>query len=359
MRFLASREPRPTDSPAVDLSVLIPTRGRPRQLAHCLALLADQSLDPHRYEVVVGLDGPDPDAEAAARAAWGDNGGLPDHLVVVHCPGAGLIDVRRRLLGTLRGRLLVSLNDDVLPEPALLDAHLDAQHASTRLGRPVVCVGRSPFTDFPDPTVFDALVAETSMVFFYDTMDPAHPDRDWGFRHCFGLNFSARIDHIRAAGGFADMPDTYGYEDIELGWRLAARTNAAIIYRPEARAPHEHRYRPPDILRREFSLGVAAWRFAQHNPAFARDTFGPAELDYSREFVAREHRSAAAIERTFLTLDRIPASAVDGPDRATLLDALYQQHLLLKRYVWRQGLLDEAEGTRTGYAPLSELANAA
>ncbi|MBY0309210.1 MAG: glycosyltransferase, partial [Phycisphaerales bacterium] len=56
---------RTVDIRAVDLSVLIPTCGRPHKLSACISALSRQSLPRERYEVLVGIDGPE-DGELGA-----------------------------------------------------------------------------------------------------------------------------------------------------------------------------------------------------------------------------------------------------------------------------------------------------
>lgn len=338
----------------MDLSVIIPTYQRPERAGACLARLARQTLDGTRYEVLLGLDGPDEQTAEAAARAWRDAGGHEGGLRVAPCPREGLNATRNRLLGEARGELMLSLNDDVLPEPGLLEAHRRAHtEARATLGREAIVVGHSPFIGFENATLFDALCRHTPILFFYDRMvaDP-DPWRDWGFRHCFGLNFSVSLDLVRAVGGFTAFPLLYGYDDIEIAWRIDRHTGGApVLFRPDARAPHDHRYQPGDVLERERKLGATAWRFADANPGFALDTFGrnirsESEVGYSHEFVEREARDAERLRETFLALDRTPASALDeaeAGDRMAILSALAQQHVLLKRWEWRRGLLDAAQ----------------
>lgn len=355
-----------------DVSVIIPTYQRPQKAAACVATLARQTLPPDRYEVLVGLDGPDEQTRRALRAAWHAAGGVNENLLVVPCERAGLNATRNRLLERARGWVMLSLNDDVLAEPRLIEEHLHAQeHARKR--KPAA--GESPRTvadggrvggacvtgsaDWVVPpksedSLMDRLVRETSMVFFYDQMrfDAADPDRDWGFRHCWGLNFSAPMWAVRETGGFTAFPLTYGHDDIELAWRLKRRFGMPVWFRPGARVHHDHRYRAGDILQREHNLGVASWRFAAESPEFGlalfgRDITSREEIEYSRAFVQREGPTAERLRETFLSLDRIAADAIPssvdpGSPGEVIIRALYQQHLLLKRWTWRKGLLDAA-----------------
>src|SRR5262249_34959111 len=150
------------------------------------------------------------------------------------------------------------------------------------------------------------LVRQTSMIFFYDQMNPPgtgpgspsdptsnirHPtsDHDWGFRHAFGLNVSYPMGLVREVGGSAVFPVSYGYEDTRSGFGLTQRFGLPVLFRPQARAHHDHRYDPAGYLERERLLGRSAWGFAHAAPKCARAMFGrdittQAEVAYSREF---------------------------------------------------------------------------
>jgi glycosyltransferase involved in cell wall biosynthesis len=339
----------------VDLSVIIPSYQRPEKLRACLAALARQTLDPARFEVLVGLDGPDADSGGAAADAWREAGGSPGSLVVAECPRQGLNATRNRVLKRAQGRYLVSLNDDVLAAPEFLAAHLAAHHefeAAAGAGEGCIVSGYSPFRVFENDSIFDRLVRETSMIFFYDRMlaPDADRSRDWGFRHCWGLNFSAPLAMVREVGGFIAVPLAYGYDDIELAHRLHGRFATPVLFRPEARADHDHRYHPAEVLEREERLGQSAWHFAGAAPEFSRAVFGRdlrchAELHYSREFVQREAAGAARLEQSFLALSHVPAWSLRGEHAPALLNVIFEQHLMLKRSRWRTGLLAAAEGT--------------
>ncbi len=319
----------------MDVSVIIPTRGRPRKVATCVRALARQTLEPDRYEILLGLDGRDPDTLDAVEQAGAET---PDcELRVVTCQRNGYNAVRNELLPLCRGRTLVSLNDDVRPVPECLAAHLGEQHRA-----PAIVVGHSPWVRYDDDRLFDRLVRETSMVFFFHRMDTTDPDRDWGFRHAWGLNASMPLDAVREVGGWTAFPREYGYDDIELAWRLRRRFSLSVLYRPRAQAFHDHRFAPREYLHREFRLGRSAWLFARRNPELVREVLGrditsPDELSYCQAFVRRERPVAARAMHAFLDLDAMPW---DVPD--ALVGLIYEQHVPLKRWMWRAGLLAAA-----------------
>ena len=302
--------------------------------------------------MLVGLDGADEGVRVEAERTWARAGRRPGGLRLIAYAQQGLIGVRNRLIGEARGDLLVSINDDVLPLPGFVGAHV-AAHAER--ARPAMVVGHSPYVaperESARDTLLNRLVRETGMVFFYDVMNTpealADRERDWGFRHCFGLNFSAPLEMVRGAGGFRRVECPYGYEDIELAFRLKKAYAMPVLYRPEALAEHEHFYEPRDIVERERQLGRTAWHFARANPEFGRAVFGreitsEEEVAYSREFVERERAVADRIRASFEMLGQMPAVAVSGAHEAEVMKLVYEQHLLLKRWVWRSGLIEAA-----------------
>ncbi len=252
------------------------------------------------------------------------------------------------------GRLMVSLNDDVVPGPGFLAAHLGAHVSAEQAGKgPVVVSGYSPWKRWANPTIFDRLVSDSSMIFFYDQMgrevaEQKGPWHDWGFRHCYGLNFSAPLGLVRESGKFTAFHLAYGYDDIELAFRLNRRYGTKVLYRPEAEAEHDHRYAAAEVLTREFKLGHAAWHFAGHDPAFCEALFGRdvrsrEELVYSKEYLHRERRTAASVRETFLKLDSMPGSDLAGPAEKDVLRMIYLHHLPLKRWMWRAGLVSASQ----------------
>lgn len=326
------------------LSVIIPTYRRPAKIAACVASLARQSLDPGEYEVLVGLDGHDPEAGAAAALSWESAGGT--HLRIITCEKLGLAGVRNRLLEIARGRIMLSANDDILAERGFLDAHVRAHQEADRT---VVVSGASPWVVHQPDRLFDRMIRETSMVFFYPSMDTAAAredrNRNWGFRHAWGLNMSAPMEAAREVGGFGVYPAKYGYEDNEFAFKLAQRFDAPIHYRPEATAWHDHRMTPRAYAEREYKLGYAAWGFAEQCPEcalamFGRDVRSVNEREYSAQYIARERKAACDSMKLLLATVDYPAATLDGECGPYIRELAYQQHLAMKRWLWRRGLCD-------------------
>ncbi len=261
------------------VTAIIPTRegdgGPVPRLVAALLALRDA-----RLRIVVGIDGHAvPRAleplidDPALTVTTGEHGG----------PGAA----RNRAIQHADGDLVLFLNDDVTPAPDLIDRHR-AAHAD---GATRLVLGGAPFAISEPDRVLDRMTRETSLLFFYDTMDTRDPDHDWGFRHAWTLNLSLP----RAACEPFDAGLTYPmFDDLEWAYRVTRSHDAPVVYRPGARVTHHHRYEPQQILQREALLGHQALALHGVNPECARTVFGarfdgsPASAEEARALVAAE-----------------------------------------------------------------------
>jgi glycosyltransferase involved in cell wall biosynthesis len=337
----------------MDASVIVPTRGRPAKIAACVAAFARQTPNAPAFEVLVGFDGEDDATASATRQSWRTAGGADDRLKIDQFPHRGYTPARNDLLKSARGRVMISANDDIVPSPGFIAAHVREHTLAAARGKTVIVSGASPFVVHQDDTLLDRLMRETSMVFFHDVMarygEPDAATKDWGFRHCYGLNFSAPMGQVRELGGFAILPSIYGYEDIECAFRIHRRFGSPVLFRPDALALHDHRFGAREYASREYKLGYAALGFSRMCPHCARETFGRdittnEERLYSQSFVQREQGGASRAWRTFQELERTPANAIAGPHVDLLRESVYQQHLPMKRWLWRHGLQDAFGG---------------
>lgn len=339
--------------PRCEISVIIPTRNRAFSLNACLEKLCAQSLPVDEFEVVVVLDGQDDEGGAAAGAF-----AARLNIRVIEAERLGIAHAKNMAIEAARGGLLVLINDDVLPEADFLEVHLRAHAGWT--GSAMV-VGHSPFVPPPkdEDTVFDLLVRETSLIFFYDRMIDASgrvlmpADHDWGARHAWNMNLSVAREVVMAAGGFRPAIANCCYEDIELAWRIGREFGAPVLFRPRARAMHEHRYTLAACLERERRLGYSALGFAQAAPECAsevlgRDVRSAEEAEYARAFVEREGRSESALLAACGRTAGLPASAVKGRYSGVFVGAALGQMLMLRRLAFRRGLLDVHAGRRLG-----------
>lgn len=343
------------------LSVLIPTYQRPDRIERCLAALAadaessqsDSASPPPNFEVIVAIDGGlEPPGSEHPDPAVPES--IATNTRIVRLPRVGVIGARKELLRLAGGDIVVWLNDDSLARPGLKSGLLRAHTEMHTSDTPRVVSGRAVWVPAPQPDLFDRLVEDTDLVFFTQPRDADGEPYRIDYRNCFGLNMSFPIALAREAGGLPEIAEVYGYDDIELAHRLE-QAGAQIWRTTEAVVDHDHRYRPLDVVRREYLLGRTAWHYAGVNPGFCLDLFrrdirSPEELEFCARAVERDRGDASRIERTFVGLASLPADAA-SPE---LLPTLAQHWTPLKRYLWRWGLLDAASGQPSRWAPLND-----
>ncbi|MEM8757958.1 MAG: glycosyltransferase family 2 protein, partial [Planctomycetota bacterium] len=291
------------------ISVLIPTIGRPEALCRLLQSLEQQTLPRVDFEVLVGVDGGSKHAQPSPIGPCD---------AVLSLPAGGPAATRNALVRRSTGDLVLFLNDDVVADPGLLERHATTH---SELAGGAMVLGAAPWRIEPQDTIFDRLIRETSMVFFYDRMDaadaPVQNDHDWGYRHAWTLNLSAPRS-IAAEHRFDERLTRPMFEDIEWAWRAGRDMPCPVLYRPEARVVHAHRYEPADYLRRERELGRQAVRLAEINPGCAAETFrgdllDPAFIDRCQQRIEQDAAAVEPLVESFRLLADIPSSAVTDP----------------------------------------------
>jgi hypothetical protein len=323
-------------------AVIIPYRftGDSSVLDWTLDGYARQVLTPgHRVEIWVGMDGGDAVSfqPKHLRAAQGD---IEFHWK--NYPRIGAAEVRNRLVQECGEgpELLIFGNADARPEPDMVRRHADAM---TGLPKGSLVLGSAPWEKPPpeQATVFDALLAETPMVFFYNQLS-AH---DWyDFRHAWTLNLSVRADDFRASGGFPRALRPVYYEDLALGFRLMGARRKGVWYEPEARVIHRHPTTLEQYLDREELLGLMSPVLAKvcsevyaaiHGnasvPVLAEEYRRWVSMDSSlHQWIYRRLKEWAALPEECLGIDE---------SRNRVLMTIYQMHVPLKRLAFRLGFL--------------------
>jgi GT2 family glycosyltransferase len=233
-----------------ELSVLVPTFGRPRALSGLLSALEQQQ--GLAFELILVDDG-GPEA-------------LPADLLHAHprlCArllrqsNAGPAEARNQALRHARAPVLLYLNDDAVPAPGLLARHLELQRA-----RPALWQGPFRLLQRWRLDSFSALEEADGLLFAWPRWQP---DRDYaGGLFCTG-NASAPRAAIEALGGFDTTFRWAGAEDTELGMRLQRELALPMRYDPALECGHDHDLDIPSYLRRQRQLGWStAWIAHRH-----------------------------------------------------------------------------------------------
>lgn len=315
----------PGGAPA--LSVIIPAYNRAELVAHTLRSLAGQSLAPDLYEVIVIDDG-STDRTPEVVSAW-EHGGRRVRLVrrsANRGPGAARNDGVRQA----DGEIVVFVDSDIVVRSDFLAQHLEAHRHS---GRAVLCRGPVvPVSEIPaaDAALDRLPLAGLSPSYF----DPA--------------NASLPRSELLAAGLFDEQFGTYGWEDIDLGFRLRRR-GLARVFRRDAVAYHFQPAPSPQSFERmlakeEERARAAVYLYRKHPRWSTRWLIQHTALHRVVYFLLAaggliNRRTAPVLAARFRRGGRITLEYL------VLRSALNRHYLTALRRAWRDGARTNAPAT--------------
>jgi glycosyltransferase involved in cell wall biosynthesis len=269
------------------ISVVLATYNRRLLLERVLRAYQQQRLPEVDFELVVVDDGSTDDTreflsawrpqEYSLRYAFQENGGQGR--------------ARNQGLRLASGEIVLFTGDDIVPTPTLLLRHWEA-HRAAKDGSSVF-VGLSSWPDDIEMTstmrhVTGVGAQQFSYHYFKD-------GAEYDFRHFYTSNVSIRRDILDLEPPYfsAGFPK-YGFEDVELGYRLAFH-GMRIFYLAAAEAHHYHYYTVRNFFARQVSCGEMGAVLYEKFPELAK-WVRLAELEWFRLLGLRE--SGAERRRT-------------------------------------------------------------
>jgi GT2 family glycosyltransferase len=231
-------------------SVVVPTYNRLGRLRHVITALEQQAYPADAYEVIVVSDGSTDGTDAfletyrcTMRLRW-----LPQ---VNKGPAAA----RNAGVQIAVGEYIVFIDDDVVPEPQLLEEHARSHHEA---GRDVVVLG--PLLT-PEGFKMAPWVRWEQEMLMKQYKALLRGDWQATARQFYTGNASLRRSHIMAAGGFDE--DFRRAEDVELAYRLAER-GLGFVFNIQAAGMH--------FADRSYRAWLdAAYTYGRNDVIFVRD----------------------------------------------------------------------------------------
>ena len=209
------------------VSVVVATRDRAPFLPELLGALADQSMDPSRFEVIVVDDGSTDGTWSALEGLAGTTTLRLRGLRLDHSVGQG--PARNVGVRAARGEIVAFTDDDCIPEPSWLGTLTEPLDGGDNAPH-VVVQGRTegwPEDDCHGPWARTVWVLGPS----------------WLFETC---NVAYRRRDVELAGGFPGRDEAPSGpdgklvgEDAILGWRVMER-GAQLRFEPGALVHHRH-----------------------------------------------------------------------------------------------------------------------
>ena len=291
-------------------TVVIPTLGRPALLRRVLDRLDAQTAPPGSFEVLVAVDAKEERPEELEEAAAGR--GYEARVLRAERPGASA--ARNTGWRAASTPLILFLDDDILPEPALVAEHLawHDQHAGEEVG----VLGHVRWADELRVTPFMRWL-EHGIQFDYPNIDGI--EAGWG--RFYTANVSVKRSLVERVGGFEEERLPFGYEDLDLALRMHEH-GFRLLYNRAAVAEHVH---PMDLefwKRRVARIAISERAFAAMHPGFEpyfHDLFSrsaaepPARGRWARlaRFVPRE--TPVLGRRVWSSADAVYRQALAGP----------------------------------------------
>ena len=252
------------------LSVIIPTHNRAETLKICLKkLIAQQGVD---FEVIVVDDGSTDDTERVVR-----NFQFPisnfqinpkseirnPKLQYIHQPASHQAVARNRGVKEAKGDVIVFIGDDIFVEPGFLQKHHD-RHTEYP-DENVVVLGHTTW----DPNIkinsYMRFLEDSGWQFGYKFLNPGMIGKIEPYKFFYTSNISLKKSFFKKEWFDEDFK-FYGWEDIELGYRLWKRHGMEIYYEPQAIAFHHHELQPSDLPKKMQSVGKSAVHFERLQP---------------------------------------------------------------------------------------------
>ncbi len=239
-------------------SVVIPTHNRIATLLRVLGSLGAQK-DAPPFEVVLIDDGSTDDTAAVVGQAIEESRfAFPLHVETQKNAGPGR--ARNRGTSLAKGRFVVFIGDDTVPEPRFLAEHarIHDQSADDPL---VACLGYTGWPDSEPVTAFMDHINDYGLQFGYRLIND-------GEVVPFNFFYTSNISIARATLGETPFDTTFpaaAWEDIELAYRLD-KAGLKIRYNARAVTRHYHRMDVDSFGRRQFTAGRSGLIFFEKHP---------------------------------------------------------------------------------------------
>lgn len=252
----------------INLSVVIPTHNRSTVLQKSLDALFHQAGLDTKFEVIVVADSCTDDTEARVKA----NALRMPFPLRLFAHSAGSAAATRNLgAAQARGKILLFLDDDIVPQPGFLQAHIAAQQEN----RIVLGYSKPVLPARPSWWQYDA------RRWWEDTYSAMRePGHRFSYRDFFSGNVSLSASLFQKAGGF-NTTFRGRLEDYELGWRLL-KAGGRFCFVPDALGYH---YDMTDLalwLHRIRQEGIAHIQIGQHHPELRNTLFAHLAEPYNR-----------------------------------------------------------------------------
>ncbi|HLD07440.1 MAG TPA: glycosyltransferase [Candidatus Peribacterales bacterium] len=243
----------------MQLSIIIPTCGRPRILQQTLDCIERQTVK--NLEVIIVSDGPDEKtAEMLTNLSW------PFAFQYFAIPKSHQGVCRNRAVEKARSPLVLIIGDDIFLAPDACERHVKAHERAEEKG--IMVLGFTTWDPSIQLTPVMKWMEQSGAQFGYGKIKNFRKNflptsiQHW-FTYTSNLSLPAKLLYQNK---FREDVSLYGWEDIEWGKRLAKK-GVPLFYEPDAKAYHHHSYTDEEVWRRSRLLGQSAVIMEKTDPS--------------------------------------------------------------------------------------------
>jgi len=238
------------------LSVVIPTHNRAEVLKECLKrLLAQKDVD---FEIVVVDDGSVDDTKDVFASADFSTAVEKTQLRYIYQTASHQGVARNNGVLEANGEVIVFIGDDIFVEPGFLKHHHDV-HINNP-GENVVVLGHTTWDPSLEINDYMKFLESSGWQFGYHLLEQGLVTHLEPFKFFYTSNISIKRSMLQKEK-FSDKFQGYGWEDIELGYRLFDIWKMELYYEPNAKGLHHHVILESDLPKRMNQVGKAAVNF--------------------------------------------------------------------------------------------------
>lgn len=241
------------------LSVIIPTYNRREQLENCLNALQNQSLAQDSFEVIVVNDGSTDSTRHYLDnlvASW-------SQLRVLHQDNSGQGIARNRAIQLASGQIILFIGDDIYATDDFLAKHVEFHQDNPE--KKYSCLGLTQWDQNQEITPYMHWLTHGGPQFAYHKLNDGEEASFWFF---YTSNISLKKELLDKNQFDTDFKG-YGWEDIELAYRLTKHEDLIIIFNKNALAYHDHPMNESSLRKRMMGIGSNAKIFQNKHPEIA------------------------------------------------------------------------------------------
>lgn len=250
-------------------SIVIPTYNRSEKLEACLKALFAQQYDKSQYEIIVVDDGSQDDMQEVLKKLTKKS---PVPLNVFYQSNSGQGVARNRGVMEASGELILFIGDDIIATPDLIKEHDRVHHAHSEEN--AACLGFITWHPKLPVSPLMRFMERGGVIlgrfgghqFAYDLL---RGKTTADFRFFYTSNISLKRSLLERFQ-FDPWFSGYGWEDVELGYRLTKHAALTMYYAPQAISYHDHMMTESDFVNRMRAIGMSSHRFHRKYPELNR-----------------------------------------------------------------------------------------